>query len=79
MTNSGGYTPTPKGYITTGIVHKGEYVVPLPFDYPKWWSRIRKFVWPRKIRVAIERRVRVYNPGKDIMKKITGKEYPHES
>lgn len=78
MSNSGGYTFVPDGYENVGIVHKGEYVVPLPFDYPRWWIRIRKFVWPQRLRVAINKRVRTYNPEKDLMRHLTGKEYPHE-
>lgn len=77
MTNTGGYPPTPKGYVTMGVVHKGEYVVPLPFDYPRWWIRIRRFVWPKKLRVAVSKSVRTYNPEKDLMKHLTGKEFPH--
>lgn len=65
--SSGGYTGSAGGYHPAGIVHKGEYVIPNPFSYPKWWHRINRFVYPIRLRGWIGRRSRTYNPDKDVL------------
>ena len=64
--SQGGYT---RRYEPAGIVHRGELIVPAPFNYPKW----TRFIWPSRLRSRVRNRFRTYNPDKDMFFALTGK------
>ena len=64
--SQGGYT---QRYEPAGIVHRGELIVPAPFNYPKW----TRFIWPSKLRGLVRNRFRTYDPDKDVFFALTRK------
>lgn len=75
MMIDGGYT---KGYTPRGVVHKSEWIVPRPFNYPKWWVFVRRLVPSYRFRNWGNLKFGKYNPDKDVFKALTGKEFPHD-
>lgn len=60
-----------RGYTIAGIVHKGEYVLPGAYSYPKWTKNIK----PEFLRRVVRRVFRKHDPEafEDFMRKLLGR------